>query len=157
MNPTPPSASRQPASSQSNRPSPSQTQSSIQPNDSRGNIPTFIHISGGKLHEVNVLDEIVPEPGAFYVMDRGYLDFDRRYRFHAEAASFVLRNKSNVVLRRRYSRPVDHTEGVPCDQTVVLDTVHSASHYPDALRRVHFRDPDTGQRLEFLTIESRII
>ncbi len=119
--------------------------------DLRGNIPTFIHISDGKLHEVNVLDEIVPEPGAFYVMDRGYLDFDRLYRFHAEGAFFVLRNKSNVVLRRRYSRPVDHTEGMLCDQTVVLDTVHSASHYPDALRRVHFRDPDTGQRLEFLT------
>jgi hypothetical protein len=119
--------------------------------DLRGNIPTFIHISDGKLHEVNVLDEIIPEPGAFYVMDRGYLDFDRLYRFHAEGAFFVLRNKSNVVLRRRYSRSVDDGCGLLCDQTVVLDSVHSASHYPDALRRVHFRDPDTGQRLEFLT------
>jgi hypothetical protein len=119
--------------------------------DLRGNIPTFMHISDGKLHEVNILDEIIPEPGAFYVMDRGYLDFDRLYRFHAEGAFFVLRNKSNVVLRRRYSRPADRDGGVLCDQTVVLDTLHSASLYPDALRRVHFRDPDTRKPLEFLT------
>ena len=93
--------------------------------DLRGNIPAFIHISEGKVHEVNVLDEIMPEAGAFYVMDRGYLDFDRLYRFTAEAAFFVVRSKSNVLLRRRYSNPVERGTGVLCDQTVVLTTSRS--------------------------------
>jgi IS4 transposase len=119
--------------------------------DLRGNIPTFIHISEVKLHEVNVFDEIIPEPGAFYAVDCGYLEFDCLYRFHAEEAFFFLRNKSNVLLRRRYSRSVDDGCGVLCDQTAVLYTANSASHYPDVLCRVHFRDSDTAQCLEFLT------
>ena len=103
------------------------------------------------MHEVNVLDSIVPEAGAVYVMDRGYLDFDRLYRFTVESAFFVLRNKSNVVLRRRYSHPFERGTGITSDQTVLLDSKRSASHYPDALRRVCYRDAETGQRLEFLT------
>ncbi len=119
--------------------------------DLRGNIPAFIHISEGKVHEVNILDNIVPEAGAVYVMDRGYLDFDRLYRFTVGSAFFVLRNKSNVVLRRRYSHPVERGTGITSDQTVLLDSKRSASHYPDPLRRVCYRDAETGQRLEFLT------
>jgi hypothetical protein len=119
--------------------------------DLRGNIPVFLHISDGKLADVHVLDEIVPEPGAFYVMDRGYLDFDRLYRFTACSAFFVLRNKRNVVLRRRYSQPVDRDSGVISDQTVVLETIASATHYPESLRRICYRDAVTEQRLEFLT------
>lgn len=119
--------------------------------DLRGNIPAFVRISEGKLHEVNMLDEIVPEAGAFYVMDRGYLDFDRLYRFTIEAAFFVLPNKRNVLLRRRYSHQVDRGTGVLCDQTVVLDTAKSTHHYPDPIRRVRFHDVETDKRLEFLT------
>ncbi len=119
--------------------------------DLRGSIPTFIYISEGKVHEVNILDSILPEAGAVYVMDRGYLDFDRLYRFTVESAFFVLRNKSNVVLRRRYSHPVERGTGITSDQTVLLDSKRSASHYPDPLRRVCYRDAETGQRLEFLT------
>lgn len=119
--------------------------------DLRGNIPTFLHISDGKRHEVNVLDEIAPEAGAFYVMDRAYLDFDRLYRFTIESAFFVVRAKSHVKLRRRYSRPVDRTTGIICDQTVVLGTLHSAKHYPDALRRIRYHDAQTGKNLSFLT------
>lgn len=119
--------------------------------DLRGPIPTFLRITEGKLHEVNILDEIAPEPGAFYVMDRAYLDFDRLYRFTVEGAFFVIRAKSNVRLRRRYSRPVDRTTGIICDQTVVLDTAHSTQHYPDPLRRIRYRDPQTGKHFVFLT------
>lgn len=119
--------------------------------DLRGNIPTFLHISEGKRHEVNVLDEIAPEPGAFYVMDRAYLDFDRLYRFTVDGAFFVIRGKRNVRFRRRYSRAVDRTTGVVCDQTVVLDTAHSTQHYPEALRRVRYHDQQTGKHLVFLT------
>lgn len=119
--------------------------------DLRGNIPTFLLISDGKRHEVNVLDEITPEAGAFYVMDRAYLDFDRLYRFTVESAFFVVRAKRHVQLRRRYSRPVDRTTGIVCDQTVVLSTLHSAQHYPDALRRIRFLDVQSGKTLSFLT------
>ena len=119
--------------------------------DLRGPIPTFLRITEGKLHEVNILDEIAPEPGALYVMDRAYLDFDRLYRFTVEGAFFVIRAKSNVRLRRRYSRPVDRTTGIICDQTVVLDTAHSTQHYPDPLRRIRYRDPQTGKHFVFLT------
>ena len=119
--------------------------------DLRGSIPAFLYISDRKVHEVNVLDSIVPEAWAVYVMDRGYLDFDRLYRFTVESAFFVLRNKSNVVLRRRYSHTVDRGTGLISDQTVVLDSKCSASHYPDPFRRVSYRDPETGQRLVFLT------
>jgi len=106
--------------------------------DLRGNIPTFIHITDGKVHDVNVLDLILPEAGAFYVMDRGYIDFERLYRFTLESAFFVVRAKSNVLLQRRYSHPVDKDTGVRSDQTVVLASLESASVYPDVLRKVAY-------------------
>jgi len=119
--------------------------------DLRGNIPTFLHITDGKVHDVNVLDQIFPEAGAFYVMDRGYIDFERLYRFTLEAAFFVVRSKSNVLLLRRYSHRVDPATGVRSDQTVVLASLESASVYPDALRKVAYVDAETGNRLVFLT------
>ena len=119
--------------------------------DLRGNIPTFIHITDGKVHDVNVLDLILPEAGAFYVMDRGYIDFERLYRFTLESAFFVVRTKSNVLLQRRYSHPVDTDSGVRSDQTVVLASLESASVYPDVLRKVAYVDAETGNRLVFLT------
>jgi len=119
--------------------------------DLHGNIPTFIRISDGKLHDVNVLDDIDFEAGAFYVFDRGYLDFARLYRFTLSAAFFVTRTKENVVLQRRYSHSVDQGTGVRSDQTVVLATYGSAHAYPDALRRVSYVDSETNNRLEFLT------
>jgi hypothetical protein len=119
--------------------------------DLRGNIPTFIHITDGKVHDVNVLDLIVPEAGAFYVMDRGYIDFERLYRFKLESAFFVVRTKSNVLLQRRYSHLVDKDSGVRSDQTVVLASLESASVYPDVLRKVACVDAETGKRLVFLT------
>ena len=119
--------------------------------DLRGNIPTFIHITDGKVHDVNVLDQILPESGAFYVMDRGYIDFERLYRFTLEAAFFVVRTKSNVLLQRRYSHPANRATGVCSDQTVVLASLESASVYPDALRKVAYVDAETGKRLVFLT------
>ena len=119
--------------------------------DLRGNIPTFIHITDGKVHDVNVLDLIQPEAGAFYVMDRGYIDFERLYRFKLELAFFVVRTKSNVLLQRRYSHPVEKESGVRSDQTVVLASLQSASAYPDALRKVAYVDVETGKRLVFLT------
>ena len=119
--------------------------------DLHGNIPTFIRISDGKLHDVNVLDDIPIEAGAFYVIDRGYLDFERLYRFTLSAAFFVIRTKENVILQRRYSRPVDQSTGVRSDQTVILTTIGSATAYPDALRRVSYVDAQTNQHLVFLT------
>lgn len=119
--------------------------------DLRGNIPTFIHITDGKVHDVNVLDLILPEAGAFYVMDRGYIDFERLYRFTLESAFFVVRTKSNVLLQRRYSHRVEKDSGVRSDQTVVLASLQSASAYPDALRKVAYVDAETGKRLVFLT------
>jgi len=119
--------------------------------DLRGNIPTFIHITDGKVADVNVLDEFLPEAGAFYVMDRGYIDFERLYRFTLESAFFVMRTKSNVLLQRRYSHPVDPSAGVRSDQTVILASLASASAYPDALRKVSYVDAETGKRLVFLT------
>jgi hypothetical protein len=119
--------------------------------DLRGNIPTFLHITDGKVHDVNVLDQIFPEAGAFYVMDRGYIDFERLYRFTLEAAFFVVRTKSNVLFERRYSHRVDPATGVRADQTVVLASLESASVYPDALRKVAYVDAETGNRLVFLT------
>ena len=119
--------------------------------DLRGNIPTFIHITDGKVHDVNALDLILPEAGAIYVMDRGYIDFERLYRFTLESAFFVVRTKSNVLLRRRYSREVDRATGVRSDQTVVLASLESATAYPDTLRKVSFVDEETGKRLVFLT------
>ena len=119
--------------------------------DLHGNIPTFLHITDGKVADVNILDEIVPETGAFYVMDRGYIDFARLYRFTLESAFFVVRAKSNARLRRRYSHPCDSAAGVRSDQTVVLTIPKSASLYPDTLRKVTYVDAETGKRLVFLT------
>jgi hypothetical protein len=119
--------------------------------DLRGNIPTFIGITDGKVHDVNMLDEIPLEAGAFYVIDRAYLDFERLYAFTLSSAFFVVRTKSNVLLQRRYSNPVDKATGVRSDQTVILATTGSAQAYPDALRRVNFLDVDTRKRFKFLT------
>lgn len=118
--------------------------------DLRGNIPSFIHISDGKLHDVNVLDELLPEPGAFYVMDRGYLDFERLYRLHLARAFFVTRAKSNLKAQRRYSHPVDRSTGLICDQTITLTVFYSKTGYPEALRRIRFKT-DEGKTLVFLT------
>jgi IS4 transposase len=119
--------------------------------DLHGNIPTFIRITDGKVHDVNILDEILPEAGSFYVMDRGYIDFKRLYRFTLSSAFFVVRTKKNVLLQRRYSHPVDKSTGVRSDHTVILTALGSASAYPDPLRRVTYCDPETGKRLKFLT------
>jgi len=119
--------------------------------DLHGNIPTFIRISDGKLHDVNVLDDIPIEAGAFYVIDRGYLDFERLYRLTMSSAFFVIRTKENVILQRRYSHLVDQGTGVRSDQTVILTTIGSATAYPDALRRVSYVDAETNKHLVFLT------
>ncbi len=119
--------------------------------DLHGNIPTFIRVSDGKLHDVNVLDDIPIEAGAFYVMDRGYLDFERLYRLTLSSAFFVTRTKENVVLQRRYSHLVETNTGVRSDQTVILTTIGSATVYPDPLRRVSYVDSETNKRLVFLT------
>jgi len=119
--------------------------------DLHGNIPTFIRITDGTVHDVNILDEILPEAGAFYVMDRGYVDFQRLYWFTLCSAFFVVRTKENVLLERRYSHPVDKSAGVRSDHTVILTTPHSAKAYPDALRRVSYFDAETDKRLKFLT------
>jgi transposase len=119
--------------------------------DLHGNIPTFISITAGKVHDVNIVDQILLEAGAFYVMDRGYIDFARLYEFTLSSAYFVVRTKQNVVLQRRYSRPVDKSVGLRSDHTVVLTAIESAKAYPDALRRVSYFDPETNQRLRFLT------
>jgi hypothetical protein len=119
--------------------------------DLRGNIPTFIRITDGKVHDVNILDEILPEAGAFYVMDRGYIDFERLYVFTLCSAFFVVRTKENVLLERRYSHPVDKSTGVRSDQTVILTAIESTKVYPDAMRRVSFYDVETDKRLKFLT------
>lgn len=119
--------------------------------DLRGNIPSFIHISDGKMHEVNILDQLVPEPGAFYIMDRGYLDFERLYRIHEGGSFFVTPGKSNLKIKRRYSHPVDRSTGLICDQTVVLTVFYSYQGFRSPLRRVRFKDPKTGKTLIFLT------
>ncbi len=119
--------------------------------DLRGSIPSFIHISQGKLHDVNALDLLIPEAGAFYVMDRAYLDFARLFTLHQANAFFVIRAKRNLKFRRCYSHPVDKATGLVCDQTVMLTTFYPAQHYPQPLRRIRFNDPDTGKALIFLT------
>jgi hypothetical protein len=119
--------------------------------DLRGNIPTFIHISDGKVHEVNILDQLMPEPGAFYIMDRGFLDFERLYRFHEAGSFFVTRGKSNLKVQRRYSHPVDRTTGLMCDQSVVLTGFYSRQGFEAPLRRIRFKDPETAKTLIFLT------
>ncbi len=119
--------------------------------DLRGNIPSFIHISDGKLGDVNVLDILLLEPGAFYIMDRGYLDFERLYAMHQAQAFFVTRAKSNTRFRRVYSAPVDRSTGIICDQTIALTGTISRKDYPAHLRRVRFKDFETGKTLVFLT------
>ena len=119
--------------------------------DLRGNIPSFIHISDGKLGDVNVLDILVLEPGAIYVMDRGYLDFARLYMMHQAQAFFVTRTKSNTKFRRVYSTAVDRSTGIICDQTIALTGVISQKDYPEHLRRIRFIDAETGKTLVFLT------
>lgn len=119
--------------------------------DLRGNIPTFIHISDGKLHDVNALDLLRLEAGAYYVMDRGYLDFERLYAFNQIPAFFVTRAKTNMQFQRRYSHPVEKDTGLRCDQTITLTGFYTSKHYPDALRRVKFKDANTGKTLVFLT------
>ena len=119
--------------------------------DLRGNIPTFIHISDGKLHDVNALDLISMEPGAFYVMDRGYVDFERLATINRASAFFVTRSKSNTKYRRLYSNPVDRSSGLICDQTIVLTGTTSKKDYPEKLRRVKFHDIETDKTLVFLS------
>ena len=119
--------------------------------DLHGNIPTFIRVTEGKLHDVNILDELLPEIGAFYVMDRGYIDFERLFIFTLCSAFFVVRTKENVLLQRRYSRPVDKTTGLRSDHTVILTAIDSAKAYPDPLRRVTYFDAEKEKRLKFLT------
>lgn len=119
--------------------------------DLRGNIPEFIHISDGKLHDVNILDILIPEPGSIYVMDRGYVDFKRLYILHQAAAFFVTRAKSNFCYKRRYSHPIDKTTGLLLDQTIVLTGIKSKKDYPTTIRRINYRDKETGKRYSFLT------
>ena len=119
--------------------------------DLRGSIPSFIHISDGKLHDVNVLDHLIPEAGAFYIMDRGYLDFERLYALAQTGAFYVTRAKSNMDARRLYSAPTDRSTGLICDQTIVLNGYYASKRYPQHLRRIRFKDPETGKTLVFLT------
>jgi IS4 transposase len=119
--------------------------------DLRGAIPSFIHISDGKLHDVNVLDLLLPEAGAFYVMDRAYLDFARLYALDQAGSFFVTRAKRNMNARRVYSAAVDRSTGLICDQTIALNNFYAARDYPAPLRRIRFRDPQTDKNLVFLT------
>ena len=119
--------------------------------DLRGQIPAFLHISDGKLHDVNVMDLLLPEAGAFYIMDRAYLDFARLYSLHQARSFFVLRAKSNTRFRRLYSHEVDRASGLICDQTIRLAGVHSTTDYPDPLRRIKYRDATQDKTLVFLT------
>ncbi len=118
--------------------------------DLRGNIPSFIHISDGKMHDVNILDQIIPEAGAFYIMDRGYLDFARLHRLHQAGSFFVTRAKGNLLFTRRYSRPTDRSSGIICDQLGTLAGFYSQQHFPTTIRRISIRDAE-GKKLVFLT------
>src|SRR6202042_181460 len=124
--------------------------------DLRGNIPSFIHISDGKLHDVHALDLLLPEAGAIYVMDRGYVDFTRLYVLHQAGAFFVTRAKSNLDAHPVYSAPTDRTTGITADQTIALDGNATRRDYPDHLRRVRFKDPESGKTLVFLTNQSAL-
>jgi hypothetical protein len=119
--------------------------------DLRGSIPSFIHISDGKLHDVHALDLLVPEPGAIYVMDRGYIDFARLHALHRAGGFFVTRAKSNLDAHRVYSREVDRATGRVCDQSIALDGFYTQKDYPDHIRRIRFNDPDGGRSLVFLS------
>ena len=118
--------------------------------DLRGNIPSFIHISDGKLHDVNILDQIIPEAGAFYIMDRGYLDFARLHRLHQAGSFFVTRAKANLRFTRRYSLPTDRSSGIICDQLGTLTGFYSQQHFPTTIRRISIKDSE-GKKLVFLT------
>jgi hypothetical protein len=119
--------------------------------DLRGNIPSFIHISDGKLHDVNVLDILIPEPGAFYIMDRGYLDFGRLFTLNQAGTFFVIRAKSNTQYTRRYSHPIDKSNGLICDQSIMLTGVDSKKAYPQLLRRIKYHDTQIDKTFNFLT------
>jgi hypothetical protein len=119
--------------------------------DLRGPIPSFVHISEARFAEINMLDQLVPEPGAFYLLDRGYLDFTRLHRFQLAGSFFVIRSKAKLSLKRRYSHAVDRSSGLICDQTVVLTFRRSKAGYPQPLRRIRFKDPTSGKTLVFLT------
>jgi hypothetical protein len=119
--------------------------------DLRGNIPSFIEITDGKIHDVNVLDILIPEAGSFYIMDRGYIDFARLYQWHLWNAFFIVRAKSNFKFRRLYSRPVDKSTGLRCEQTIVLTGVNSSKDYPEKLRRVKYFDSKTNETFVFLS------
>ena len=119
--------------------------------DLRGNIPSFIHVSNGKMHDVHALDLLTPEAGAIYVMDRAYVDFERLHKLQLAGAFFVTRAKSNLVAHRVYSAPVDRSLGLICDQTIALDGFYSKKDFPTYLRRIRFKDPETGKTLIFLT------
>src|SRR6202142_2657778 len=119
--------------------------------DLRGNIPSFIHISDGKLHDLNILGQLIPQAGAFYVMGRGYIDFQRLYRLHQAGSFFVTRAKRNMDAQRRYSHPTDRSTGVIYDQTLVLQGYQSAKDYPDTFRGIRYKDPETGKRLLFIS------
>jgi hypothetical protein len=124
--------------------------------DLRGAIPSFIHISEGTLHDVNVLDMVIPEPGAFYVMDRGYLDFKRLYALHQAGSFFIIRAKSNLEAKRLYSALTDRSTGVICDQTIALNGYYRQRRYPSPLRRIRFKDAETGKTLVFLTNQTTL-
>jgi hypothetical protein len=124
--------------------------------DLRGNIPSFIHISDGKLHDVHALDMLVPEAGAIYVMDRGYVDFARLHGLHQAGAFFVIRAKSNLNAHRVYSTPTDRTTGIIADQKIALDGHYTRKDYPVHLRRVRFRDPESKKALVFLTNQTTL-
>jgi len=119
--------------------------------DLRGDIPSFIHISDGKWHDVKIFDLLIPEPGAFYIMDRGYLDYSRLYALHQAGSFFVTRAKSNLDARRVYSTPTDRSSGVICDQSIMLNGFYSHGHYPEHLRRIRFKDAESGKTFIFLT------
>jgi IS4 transposase len=119
--------------------------------DLKGAIPSFIHITGGKWHDVNILDLLIPEPGAFYIMDRAYLDFARLYALHRAGSFFVTRTKSNLNARRVYSASTDRSSGIICDQRITLKGYYSQCHYPEHLRRIRFKDAERGKTLIFLT------
>lgn len=119
--------------------------------DLRGAIPSFIHITDGKWHDVNILDLLIPEPGAFYIMDRAYLDFTRLFALHQAGSFFVTRTKSNLNARRVYSAPANRASGIICDQSIALNGFYSHRHYPERLRRIRFKDAESEKTLIFLT------
>jgi len=119
--------------------------------DLRGSIPSFISVTEGNVHDVNVLDELIPEPGAFYIMDRAYLDFERLYLLNQYMAFFIIRSKSNTRFRRLYSHPIDKSTGLRCDQAIVLTGIHTKKYYPDKIRRVKFFDDQKDRSFSFLS------